>query len=251
MKFSANLGFLFPEIPSVLDKYRAAKEAGFKGVECGDVYQHSIDELVSAKNENQLEQVLLNTCTFVQKSKGYAAVPGQEEQFRKSLEISIKYCKALGCPRLHVLAGQVPNMRENLCFDTFVSNLAYASQKVSNQGITLLIEPISAIKDYFLTNTSQAVKIIEQVDSPVVKLQLDLYHQQMTQGRIVGTLADHCSLIEHIQIAQVPGRHEPDSPGEINFKFVFDEIARIGYKGWVGCEYVPSQDNFDWMLAVL
>ena len=253
MKFSANLGFLFPEIASVLEKYRAAHKAGFTAVECGDVYKHTPLELIAVQKETQLQQALLNT--WSDDTKGFAAVPGKEEEFHKSLEISIEYCKALQCKRLHVLAGQVPVRGDTgkwneLCTTTYINNLKNASQRLSNDGVTLVIEPISTIENYFLCRTDQAVDILGRVDCLNVKLQLDLYHHQMTHGRIVDTLRDLSHLIEHIQIAQVPGRHEPDEQGEINYKFVLEEISKLGYGGWIGCEYVPLYDGFNWMQNI-
>lgn len=257
MLFSANLKFLFPSIPSILDKYIAAHAAGFIGVECGDVYQNSIEELVDVQKQTNLQQVLLNIVTQGD-SVGCAACPDQIEQFKKDLEVSIQYCIALGCKKLHILAGKLTD-----CYGgnhdevmkswrkTFIQNLQFASERVLKENITLLIEPISVIPCYFLTGTDQALSILTELMSlgcSNVKLQLDIYHHQRLHGNISELIDKFYEFIGHIQIAQVPGRRDPDMNGEINYRYILKKLKEVGYGGWIGCEYNPREErNFDWM----
>eukprot|EP00795_Rhopilema_esculentum_P004751 gene4751-21053_t len=205
LRFAANLSFLFQDIACLPERYIAAKRAGFSGVECADPYSVAINVLVEAKENAKVEQVLLNS--FKGDTSGLAAVPNRQDEFQQCLELSIQYCTALKCKRLHIPSGVYPEgdneEKESLWRETFIQNLRYASQRVALDNITILIEPISNIHNYFLSQTDQG----------------------------------------HIQISQVPDRNEPDSNGEINYTFVFNHLLRIGYSGWIGCEYVPQDSK--------
>eukprot|EP00112_Aurelia_sp_Birch-Aquarium-sp1_P012441 Seg2616.5 transcript_id=Seg2616.5/GoldUCD/mRNA.D3Y31 product="putative hydroxypyruvate isomerase" protein_id=Seg2616.5/GoldUCD/D3Y31 len=244
LRFAANLSFLFQDIKKLPSRYIAAKRAGFSGVECADPYSDAINELVKAKEEAQIQQVLINS--FKGGTKGLAAVPNRQEEFKQCLELSIQYCIALKCKCLHILAGVYPdgdNLNEEhmtLWHDTYIQNLKFASQRVALDNITIVIEPISNLQNYFLTQTDQAIEIIQELNCDNVKLLLDLYHHQRTHGDITNTLTKYLPHIGHIQISQVPDRNEPDANGEINYTFVFNHLLRIGYSGWIGCEYVPK-----------
>ncbi|XP_065069688.1 putative hydroxypyruvate isomerase [Rhopilema esculentum] len=245
LRFAANLSFLFQDIACLPERYIAAKRAGFSGVECADPYSVAINVLVEAKENAKVEQVLLNS--FKGDTSGLAAVPNRQDEFQQCLELSIQYCTALKCKRLHIPSGVYPEgdneEKESLWRETFIQNLRYASQRVALDNITILIEPISNIHNYFLSQTDQAIEIIKELNCDNVKLLLDLYHHQRTHGDITNTLSNYLPYIGHIQISQVPDRNEPDSNGEINYTFVFNHLLRIGYSGWIGCEYVPQDSK--------
>ncbi|XP_073227515.1 putative hydroxypyruvate isomerase [Porites lutea] len=259
LKFAANLSFAFQEHENFLHRYQAAKNAGFKGVESGFPLDIPIDELCIARESAQIEHVHMNA--FDGNSKGLAAVPGREEEFKQCLELSIKYAEALKCTRLHVLAGVLTggitskdNKVVTLWEETYIKNMKYAAQRLQESGITLLAEPISTIPGYFLTNTQQAINFIKKVDHSNMKLQLDMFHHQRTSGNLTQTLIDAMPYIGHIQISQVPSRNEPDSDGEINYPYIFHQIAKLGYKGWIGCEYHPrgrTLDGLGWLAPYL
>ncbi|XP_027055890.1 putative hydroxypyruvate isomerase isoform X2 [Pocillopora damicornis] len=259
LKFAANISFTFLEHKNFLDRYQAAKRAGFKAVESGFPPDIPIEELSNARENAQIEQILMNA--FDGGSQGLAAVPGREEEFKQCLELSIKYAEAVKCTRLHVLAGVFPegvtstdNKSVVLWEETYVKNMKYAAQRLEENGITLLVEPISTIPGYFLTNSQQAINLIKKVDHRNIKLLLDLFHHQRTTGNITQTLNDSMPYIGHIQISQVPSRNEPDLDGEINYPFVFYHIAKLGYKGWIGCEYHPrgqTEDGLGWLAPYL
>jgi len=138
--------------------------------------------------------------------------------------------------------------------ETYIRNMRYAAQRLQECGITLLVEPISSIPGYFLTHTQQAIDLIKKVGHSNMKLQLDLYHHQRTAGNLTQTLIDSMPYVGHIQISQVPSRNEPDADGEINYPYIFHQIAKLGYKGWIGCEYHPrgrTEDGLAWLAPYL
>lgn len=245
LRFAANLSFLFPEATSLIEKYQKATDAGFKGVECGgDIYEYPILDLVKAKEHSKQKQILINS--FTGNSNGLACIPQRFDEFKQCLELSIQYCKALNCHKLHIMAGQYPEQVEiteemkSSYRETFIENVRYASSRLELENITGLIEPISTIPNYFLERTDQALDLLREIACPNILLQLDVYHHQKTQGNITETISENLSILGHIQISQVPGRNEPDSNGELNYTYILNHLLNIGYEGWIGCEYVPS-----------
>lgn len=213
-------------------------------MECADPYNDAIKELVEAKENALVQQVLINS--FKGDTMGLAAVPNRQEEFKQCLELSIQYCTALKCKCLHILAGvytegeTVEEDVRKVWRQTYLQNLRYASKRLELDNIAILIEPISNLPNYFLQRTDQAIDILKELDCSNVKLLLDLYHHQKTHGDITNTLSDNINNIGHIQISQVPNRNEPDANGEINYHYVFNHLLRIGYSGWIGCEYIPQ-----------
>ncbi|NWV59403.1 HYI isomerase, partial [Malurus elegans] len=184
---------------------------------------------------------------------GLAAVPGRQAAFRQALEAAVHYARAVGCPRIHVMAGRVPLGTDRAAVagemeTTFIENLRYAADLLAQEDMIGLLEPInSRITDprYYLNTPQQAAAILEKVGRPNLKLQLDLFHCQIMDGNLSSNLEKYFPLIGHIQIAQVPGRHEPDSPGELNFPYIFELLESLGYAGYVGCEYAPKGDTLE------
>ena len=127
---------------------------------------------------------------------------------------------------------------------TYIDNLRWAADRLAREGVTAIIEPINTrdIPGYYLNTTAQAMPIIEAVDRPNLRLQLDLYHVQIMRGDLAPTIRELAGMYPHIQIAGTPGRHEPDV-GEINYPYLFDLLDEIGYDGWIGCEYRPKGDT--------
>lgn len=254
-KFAANLHYMFNEMP-FLDRFAAAAQAGFKGVEFQVPYGFPAEVLAARLTQNKLSMVLMDTTPgdWDAGERGIAALPGREEEFRHALETTIAYCSALGCDTVHAIAGVVPpGISREAAETTFVDNLRYAADRFAPHGITAVIEPINGGRDlivggetyttygmrgFFLNHTRDAVRIIEKVGRDNLRLHLDVYHMQLTDGNLAETLQQTMPLLQHIQIAGVPGRNEPDR-GEINYPFLFELIDRLGYAGWIGCEYKP------------
>ena len=255
-RFSANLSMLFTE-HDFLDRFDAAARAGFKGVEYIAPYDHEPETVAARLTKNGLIQVLFNLPPgdWGKGERGIAVLPERVEEFRKGVDTAITYAKALGCPQVNCLAGIAPaGVAPDVLEDVFVENLKFAAEKLEKAGIRLLIEPINTrdIPGFFLTNTSQALAIIDRVGSKNLFLQYDIYHMQIMEGDLARTIEANLGRIAHIQLADNPGRHEPGT-GEINYPFLYDHLDRIGYDGWVGAEYKPkagTEAGLGWFRAI-
>ena len=245
-RFSANLSFLFTEVPFP-DRFAEAALAGFNAVEFGFGYDHSSRELAARLAASGLKQVLINAPPgdFAAGDRGLAALPGREHEFAASVVTALRYAEALSCPRIHVMAGVVADItadeaQRTRCRSTFVRNLRFAAREAEAQGVTLTIEPINPrdVPGYFLTTQADAHSIREEVGAPNLKVQMDLYHAQIVEGDLSVKLRRWLEHIGHVQIAGVPGRNEPDR-GEVNYYALFELLDDLGYDGWVGCEYRP------------
>lgn len=242
-KFAANISMMYAEVP-FLDRFAAAARDGFKAVEFQFAYEHAPATLRARLEEAKVQLVLLNAPpgNVAQGDRGLGAQPGREAEFRESLAKAIEYARALSCPRIHVMAGSVkPGADRDAMRRTFLDNLRYAARAAAPHGITLCIEPLNTRDNpgYFLNYQSHGAEIVAEVGAPNVKLQFDFYHRQIMEGDIAMGVRAHFGAIGHIQIAGVPGRHEPDN-GEINHPYLFALLDELGYEGWIGAEYRPK-----------
>ena len=252
-RFSANLGFLFTELP-FLDRFDAAARAGFKAVEFPSPYDHAAEDVARAAREASVDVVLINLPVGDenQGDVGLTGVPGREADYADGLETALDYAAVLDCPRLHTMAGIVPDgLRDDDCMSVFAENLTKACAVAGEQGRDVMIEPINRVDvpGYILSYQDQARRLIETVRAPNLKLQFDVYHCQIMQGDLARTFKRLMPLIGHVQISDNPGRHEPGT-GEINYRYLIPEMDRLGYDGWVGCEYKPkanTEDSLGWM----
>lgn len=241
-RFAANLSMLFTELP-FMQRFAAARAAGFEAVECQFPYAHGTSELAQALRANGLHQVLLNlpAGNWEAGERGIACHPDRVAEFREGVEQAIRYATALACPQVNCLAGiTLPGVDLAQAHTTFIANLRHAAARLKTAGIGLLIEPINTydIPGFFLSRTAQALAILDEVGSGNLRIQYDVYHAQRMEGELANTLRQHLVRIGHIQVADNPGRHEPGT-GEINYAWLFKHIDAIGYEGWVGCEYKP------------
>ena len=240
-KFAANISMLFSELP-FLDRFAAARDAGFPAVEFQAPYAFSAAEIAERVERAGLPVVLINAPMGDAKAgeRGLAAQPGREADFAASIEIALNYAQAFGCRQMHVLAGR--NVGERVAQEAvYIANLRRAADRAAAAGVTLLIEPLN-LRDnpgYFLTTTGMATALLDRIDRPNVGLQFDLYHCQISEGDLAQHVRSLFGRYPHIQIAGVPERHEPDQ-GEINFAYLFDLLDELGYGGWIGCEYRPK-----------
>ncbi|MZR31260.1 2-oxo-tetronate isomerase [Sneathiella litorea] len=243
LNFAANLSFLYQDLP-FLDRFAAAADDGFKGVEYLFPYAFDPDEIITRLNDNDLTQVLFNLWAgdFENGERGLSSLPGREVEFQASLDQAIDFATALGCKRLHVMAGiRDTTVTKEKQLTVYRNNLLKTAKTCERLGITALIEPINTkdMPGYFLDSASMAAAIIEEINHPNLRLQFDIYHVQRTDGDIANQYKRLAPLIRHIQVANPPNRHEPDN-GEINYPFIFDLLEAEGYDGWIGCEYAPS-----------
>jgi hydroxypyruvate isomerase len=254
-RFAANLTMMFNERP-FLERFAAAAQAGFKGVEYLFPYEHDKSALKQALADNGLTQVLHNlpAGNWQTGERGIACHPDRVKEFNEGVDRAIDYATSLGCSQLNCLAGMPPAGADPADVRaTFVGNLQRAASKLKAVGIRLLIEPINTrdIPNFFLSHTAQAIEIIRAVGSDNLFLQYDVYHMQIMEGDLTKTIERQLPQIAHMQVADPPLRNEPGS-GEINFTNLFRAIDKLGYTGWIGCEYKPAgktEDGLGWFKA--
>lgn len=242
-RLAANLSMLFTEV-DFMDRFEAAANAGFKGVEYLFPYDFDAVQIKEKLDDNALEQVLFNLPAgdWAAGERGIACHPDRVTEFRQGVETALEYAAALGNKQINCLAGIKPaDVSDEAAAATLVSNLRYAAEKLADAGIRLVMEAINTrdIPGFFLNNTAQALAIREAVGSENLYLQYDIYHMQIMEGDLAPTIEANLAVINHIQLADNPGRHEPGT-GEINYHFLFDFIDQQGFDGWIGCEYKPS-----------
>ncbi len=240
LKFAANLSWLFQEYPA-LERFEAARRLGFKAVEFPLLYDHAADALGERRAAAGLEFLLINSPPGDMDGGEYglACLPGREAEFQDTIGVALDYARALSSRFIHVLAGIVPDgMAAERCCELYLENLAWAARMCAEAGVGVLVEPINTFErsGYFLSLTGQARAAIEQVGGANVTIQFDIHNAQLMEGYLTRLLTEHIDLIGHIQIAGVPGRTPPDV-GEINYPYLFALIERLGYDGWIGCEY--------------
>lgn len=251
-KLAANLTMLFNE-HDFLDRFREAAQAGFRGVEFLFPYAYAREAIHERLVRHELTLVLHNLPAgdWNAGERGIAVLPERVAEFRDGVARAIDYAGALGCDQINCLAGIGPEGVERArLHDTLRENLAYAASELKKAGIRLLIEPINTrdIPGFFLTNTAQAVALIEETGSDNLFVQYDAYHMQIMEGDLARTIEENLPRIAHVQLADNPGRHEPGT-GEINYPFLFKHLDAIGYRGWIGCEYRPAastRDGLSW-----
>ena len=256
-KLAANLSLLFAE-SAFPDRFAAAAKAGFGCVEYQFPYAWPAAEVAGRARDARVEVVLHNLPAgdAANGDRGIACLPGREREFREGVERAIEYARAAGCPRMNCLAGVAPQgvPRERLQ-EVFVENLRYAAGKLRAAGIRLLIEPVNprTVPGFFLNTSRQAETIVDAVGSDNLAIQYDIFHMQIVEGDLARTIERLLPKIGHMQLADVPGRHEPGT-GEINFPWLLAHIDQLGYAGWIGCEYNPLGDTdggLKWAKAYL
>ena len=256
-KFSANLTMMFNEV-DFLDRFERAARVGFRAVEYMFPYGFKKDQLVNQLGQYGLEQVLHNlpAGNWQAGERGIACLPGREGEFQEGAGLAIEYAKALKCSRLNCLVGKTPQGTSlEKVRQTLANNLRFAAKALEKEGIELLIEPLNDqdIPGFYLVHTRDAIQLFEEVNHPNLWLQYDIYHMQIMEGNLTKTILHNLPRIEHIQLADHPGRHEPGT-GEINFPNLFRSIDEAGYKGWIGCEYIPAgktEEGLEWIKPYL
>ena len=246
-RLAANLSLLFPELP-FLDRFAAAARAGFRHVEYQFPYAFgSAAEVAAAARAAGLEVVLHNLPggDAAKGDRGIAWMTDRVSEFREGVARAIEYATAAGCPRLNALAGVgPPGAKRELLRQTLVENLRYAARALAKSGLTLLTEPVNprTVPGFLLNTSRDGIEAIDAVGEPNLMLQYDLFHMQIVEGDLAKTMERLLPRIGHMQIADVPDRHEPGT-GEVNFDFLLRHMDAIGYAGWVGCEYIPAGDT--------
>jgi hydroxypyruvate isomerase len=255
-KFAANLSMLFTEQP-FLERFAHAANAGFRGVEYLSPYDYPAEVVADHLRAAKLEQVLFNAPSgdWAAGERGIACHPDRIDEFRDGVGKAIAYAHALDCKRINVLAGKMtPGLGCEDAQRTLAANLRYAARELERAKIALVVEAINTydIPGFFLSTSRQAFALFDEVGEANIALQYDIYHMQRMEGELAATIRANLARIGHIQLADNPGRHEPGT-GEINYPFLFAELDRIGYAGWIGCEYLPVNGTvagLGWMHAL-
>jgi len=245
-KLNANLTMMFQEV-DFLDRFEAAAKAGFKGVEYLFPYPFPKEQLAEKLSENNLTQVLHNLPAgdWGAGERGIAVLPDRVGEFQEGVGKAIEYAKALGCPQLNCLVGLTPQgVSADQVQKTMVDNLKFAANALAKEKIKLLVEPLNSqdIKGFHIVHTQHALDVFAEVGHDNLWLQYDIYHMQIMEGNLTRTIRDNLPRIAHMQLADNPDRHEPGT-GEINYPNLFRFIDEAGYKGWIGCEYIPAGDT--------
>jgi len=256
-KFSANISFLYADLP-FLDRFAAAAKDGFRAVEYVGPYDLPAAEVAAALNTDGLTQALFNlpAGNWDAGERGIGCHGDRVAEFQAGVMTAIRYGQALGCTRINCLAGIAQAGTSVEDRDAIlVDNLKYAAPRLADAGITLLLEPINLrdIAGFHVSTTDHAERLLDALGSDNLLIQYDIYHTQVMQGDLIPTYARLKDRIGHVQIADNPGRHEPGT-GEINYPFVFSELDRLGYDGWIGCEYKPRSGTtagLGWMKPYL
>lgn len=242
-RFSINASMMLQEHP-FLDRFQAAADLGFRGVDIQFPYDHQADEFAARVASAGVEIVLINVPAgdLMTGGDGLACVPGREQAFASALETARRYVRALGCRRVNVLAGRLPTgVDPAVARATLVDNLRRAADLLGEDGVTVMLEPCNTrdVPRYLVSRTDDAIALLDEAGRPNLALQFDFYHRQIMEGDLIEGFRSALPRIAHMQFADAPGRHEPGT-AEINFPALFAAIDASSYEGWVGAEYVPS-----------
>ncbi len=247
LRFDPHLRSLFTDVP-MSDRYAAAAAAGFRGVEVAFPYDVPARELAARLSDNGLTLVqILSPFDWDGGERGLAALPGREAAFRSSIESALGYAVQVGRPNIHVMPGNIgPELDRDRCREVFVENLIWAADQAKAAGVTLILEPCCRARfpQFLYHRLEEGIRVIEDVGRSNVKLCFDTFHVQTEEGSIADRLQAAWPHIGHIQVGNVPGRHEPGT-GEIHFPYLFALIEKLGWDGWIGCEYTPSGPTLD------
>jgi len=243
-RFAANLSMMYTE-HAFLDRFSAAARDGFKAVEFLFPYEFEAKEIRQRLDDNGLINVLFNgpPGDWTRGERGLASLPGREDEFKRGVELALRYAAVLGTPCLHMMCGLIaPDQERPRHRETYLRNLQYAASQAAGAGLTVLIEPINTrdIPGMFLNHQADAHAVVAAVGASNLKVQMDLYHCQIVEGDVAMRMRLYLPTghVGHMQIAGVPDRHEP-SEGELNYPYLFEVIDELGYTGWIGAEYRP------------
>lgn len=256
-KFAANLSMMFTDA-DFLDRFDRAGAAGFEAVEFLFPYEHPIEEVKVRLDRNKLQLTLINAPAgdWAGGERGLAARPTKRAEFEASVMKAIDYAVGLGCPRIHVMSGITADEPDrDACETVWLENMRMAADRARQAGLAISVEPLNNrdVPGYFLSHQDSALALIDQLGRFNVSLQFDVYHTQIMDGDIISRIKRLRGAYGHVQIAGVPDRHEPDG-GELNYSEIFAAFDKVGFDGYLGCEYNPrgkTEDGLSWIAPYL
>ncbi len=256
LRFAANISLMYNEY-TFLDRFSAAANDGFSGVEFLFPYDYAVEEIKSRLDAAGLTLALFNAPAgdWSRGERGLASLPGRQDDFKRSMALALEYAAVLGNQTLHVMAGLIEPTQDRAHHRAvYLDNLSYAAQQARSIDLTLVIEPINTrnMPGFFLNRQDEAQSICAEVGADNIKVQFDCYHCQIVEGDVATKLQRDMAGIGHIQIAGVPERHEPDA-GELNYSYLLRLIDALAYRGWIGCEYIPAgttSTGLGWLRAL-
>jgi len=256
MQLSASISFMFRELP-ILERFGAARAAGFAGVEIQRLAEGDVREMARAAREAGIEVVLVNVGSgdYATGGNGLSGVPGAEDAFRESLELALAAAATLGARHVHLGPSRIPQgMERNECLRTYLANVRLALCLSRAAGTSLLVEAMNRVEapTALLADMHAAADVVQVVASPRLRLQCDLYHLAMNGDDPLAMFMRYQGTIRHVQFADVPGRHEPGT-GTLDIPAQLSAIERCGYDGWYGAEYHPlhtTAESLGWMTTL-
>lgn len=249
LRFSANLKWLFTELP-LEARYDAAAAAGFKAAEFAWPYDYPIDLFRKLLKDSGLRQVLINTPVGkpgTDKASGQACHPDSVSAFREDFFGALEYANGLDCNLIHLQAGiRQKDVSEAVALETLINNVSWAGEQAKKSGVSIVLEAVNLndIPGFIVTTQAQAQHVITQAGCSNAGLLFDIYHVQRSEGDVTSRMKAFFTSIHHVQVADSPGRNEPGL-GELNWRFLFEQLMLLGYQGWIGCEYRPATNTVD------
>jgi hydroxypyruvate isomerase len=255
-RFSANLSFLFGDLP-FYDRIDAAAANGFRGIEYAFPYEYDVAEIGRRLRAHGLTQALFNfpAGDFAKGERGFASDPARVDEFHRGVADAVRIARELDCARVNCLCGiAIEGLDPAAARATLVANLRYAAQALESIGATALIEPLNRIDtpNFLIGTSAEALELIAQVGAPNLRLQYDVYHAQRSEGNVIATIRAQIGQIGHVQIADSPGRNEPGT-GELAYERILPVFDELGYDGWIGLEYRqsrPAPETFSWIASL-
>ncbi len=250
----ANLSMLYTDRP-MLERFSAAAEYGFSGVEIQFPYEWCAQELKGAADNAGVRVHLINVPAgdLLQGGKGLSCYDEQQDEFRKACALALEYGKTLSVEKINVLAGNVyDDSHREACLSCYIDNLRYAAELFLSEGIMLSFEAVNNLDmpGYLYSRFDEMLDIYHKVAHPNAGMQYDIYHMARMGEKIAQQIRYHGDKIAHIQFADCPGRGAPGS-GDLPLGEYFQLIAASDYTGVVSAEYKTKgneQSDYGWLV---
>lgn len=255
LRFALNLTMLFSEAPFP-DRFELAAQAGAREVEFLFPYEYEAGELRNRLQKHSLRQVLFNlpAGNWAGGERGIAANPDRIAEFRQGVKTALEYATVMGVQNLNCLAGLIlPNVDLSDQRRVLVENVRFAASACAERQIRLMVEGINHLdmKGFLLNTSDQVLELLAEAGHPNAYMQYDFYHAYREGEDVAAILQANIGRIGHIQIADVPGRHQPGT-GTMKYPELFLLLEKLNYQGAIGLEYIPTPNTLEslaWIKA--